>query len=113
MIDPNMNGPRPSSTGSNVAKGIGFGCGGIFLFGALVIASFTHDYSGFLVFLAIYVVLIVLSIRSSQKRGAGIVPTPEPGAPSSPSVPAMPAQYVAPAPTNVNPSLRERYLSSP
>ena len=113
-----MNTPRSSNTGANVAKGIGFGCGGIFLFGSLVISSFTQDYSGFLFFLVVYVVAVVLTIRGSSKRKNGL--PLEPGnTESTPTVATTPnTSYTSEAPRPVAPAstaefTRDGYLQSP
>jgi hypothetical protein len=101
-----------------VAKGIGFGCGAIFLFGALVIASLTQNYSGFLFFLAIYVLITVLTIRGSNKRKKGL--SSEPGAaPELNATAAMPRTTYAPEVTKTlhNSSndrvAKDGYLQSP
>ena len=88
------------------------------LFGSLVISSFTHDYSGFLVFLAIYVLIAVLTIRGANKRRNGLPQEPGVTEAASSAAQAPSATYVAEAPKTVSPSnltggAREGYLQSP
>ena len=112
-----MNGPRPSSTGAAVGKGIGFGCGGIFLLGSLVISSFTSDYSGFLFFLTVYIILIVVSVRSGKNRKPIDYTIPATTAAESVSSPAISFDSTPPparpTPPVASGGVLEGYLQSP
>ncbi|MEY2737300.1 MAG: hypothetical protein RL683_418, partial [Actinomycetota bacterium] len=88
------------------------------LFGSLVISSFTHDYSGFLFFLVVYVTAIFLTVRGNKTRREGFV-ADVPLANSAPTVGAManPTQVAeAPKAMSYSPNsrtIRDGYLQSP